>query len=205
MPKVSEAHVEARRLQIIEAACKCLMRKGLHKTTVREICSEAGLSAGAVYGYFKSKDEIVEALAELGRRNTRALFESGGTGGEPTEALARMLATAIGFLGSPDAVDTARLDLRLWGEGLDTPKLRDLFGRALDSVGEPFVDLVRAGQQTGRIDAGLDPDATARVMIALCLGLVVQRAMDPDADLSGCAAVTSALIDGSFRSPEESS
>lgn len=198
MPKVSDAHVEARRGQILEAACKCLMEKGFHRTTIRDICRESGLSAGAIYGYFRSKDEILEALGELGRRNTRALFESAGAGGSRGDALARMLTTAIGYLSSPQSAASVRLDLRLWAEGLDTPRIRELFGRALASACEPFAEEVRAGRQASRLHPGLDPQATARVLLAICLGLVVQRALDPDADLRGCAEVVTALLDGTF-------
>ena len=56
MPKVSDAHVEARRQQILEAASACFARQGFHQTSVQDICKEAGLSAGAVYRYFPGKE-----------------------------------------------------------------------------------------------------------------------------------------------------
>jgi len=61
MPKVTEAHIEARRHQILEAARTCFSRQGFHQTTVQDICKEAGLSPGAVYRYFPSKDHIIAA------------------------------------------------------------------------------------------------------------------------------------------------
>ena len=61
MPKVSKEHSEARRRQIIDAAYQCFARKGFHQTTMRDIYEEAGLSPGAVYHYFDSKDEIIQA------------------------------------------------------------------------------------------------------------------------------------------------
>ena len=61
MPRVSEEYLEKRRQQICEAAERCFMKKGL-QATMQEICSEAGLSAGAVYNLFPSKDDIIARM-----------------------------------------------------------------------------------------------------------------------------------------------
>ncbi len=60
MPRISAEQVEDRRNQIRAAAARCFARKGIQATTMREIFAEAGLSAGAVYNYFKTKDELIE-------------------------------------------------------------------------------------------------------------------------------------------------
>jgi AcrR family transcriptional regulator len=198
MPKVTEAHIEARRAQIIQAACKCFSDKGFHQTTVRDICHEAGLSAGAVYGYFKNKEAIVEAMAEMGRQNTRALL----TGADPDEpalrSLVGVLNKALNLIDAESSRRSMRLDVRLWGEALHSPQLLQLFLAGLANVKEPLADAVRQGQKEGDINAKLDPGAASRVLAAICLGFVVQKAMEPDADLSRCSAVVSALLEGSF-------
>ena len=61
MPKVSDAHVEARRRQILDAAKACFSGQGFHQTSIQDICREAELSPGAVYKYFSSKDHIIAA------------------------------------------------------------------------------------------------------------------------------------------------
>src|SRR5919112_312688 len=62
MPKVTEEHVEARRRQIVSAALRCFAREGFHRTTMQDIFREADLSPGAVYSYFKGKDELIVAI-----------------------------------------------------------------------------------------------------------------------------------------------
>jgi AcrR family transcriptional regulator len=198
MPKVTEAHVEARRMQILEATCKCLGRKGMQRTTMRDICEEAGLSSGAVYGYFKSKDEIIEAVAELGRQNTRALLESHLTSEEAPAKLAEILVGAVEFLASEGAGETTRVDLRLWAEGLDNPRIQELFLQAYANITEPIVEIVRDGQAKGEIETCLDPESVARVLAGVVLGLSVQRAMDPGTDLDGCVDILGALLRGGF-------
>src|SRR6476620_12318205 len=63
MPKITDAHRAARRGQILQAAWKCFARKGFHATSMADVIGEAGLSAGAVYLYFRSKDDIIVAVA----------------------------------------------------------------------------------------------------------------------------------------------
>ena len=198
MPKVTEAHVEARRAQIIQAACKCFSDKGFHQTTVRDICREAGLSAGAVYGYFKSKEAIVEAMAEMGRQSTRALLSPADPDEPAHVSLIGVLNKALRLLDAEISRESTRLDVRMWGEALHNPQLLGLFLEALANVKAPLEESVRRGQAEGDIDPELDPEAAARVLAAICLGVEVHKATEPDADFSHCPAVVAALLDGSF-------
>ncbi|MCP9983807.1 TetR/AcrR family transcriptional regulator [Actinomadura madurae] len=78
MPRVSEEHLERRRRQILEAARACFVRKGIHETSMQDIFAEAGLSAGAVYRYFKSKNEIIEANVATVVGELHAFFDELG-------------------------------------------------------------------------------------------------------------------------------
>jgi TetR/AcrR family fatty acid metabolism transcriptional regulator len=64
LPSQDDALVKARRRQIFLAACQVLARKPFHQATVKEIAVEAGLAAGSIYLYLRSKDEILLLLAE---------------------------------------------------------------------------------------------------------------------------------------------
>src|SRR5271170_3034080 len=66
MPRISEERREARREQVLEAARACLQDQGLEALSMETIISRSGLSTGAVYGYFKSKDEIINAAVTEG-------------------------------------------------------------------------------------------------------------------------------------------
>lgn len=48
--------------RILEAANILFLRKGFNDTTLQDIMSESGLSKGAIYHYFKSKEDIIDAL-----------------------------------------------------------------------------------------------------------------------------------------------
>lgn len=53
---------ETRRAEILRVAKICFINRGLHKTSMTNLCQACGLSAGQVYRYFASKEEIVRAL-----------------------------------------------------------------------------------------------------------------------------------------------
>ncbi|MEA3350315.1 MAG: TetR/AcrR family transcriptional regulator [Chloroflexota bacterium] len=68
-PDVSEERTN----QILNAASDVFSRLGFHKARVNDIAEEAGLSKGTLYWYFKSKDDIINALLDR-------LFEHGISG-----------------------------------------------------------------------------------------------------------------------------
>lgn len=70
-PVVSNNYKEQKKQEILESALKCFARKGFESSTVDEICAESGVSKGAIYNYFKSKDEI---YLELIKQKTENAF-----------------------------------------------------------------------------------------------------------------------------------
>jgi AcrR family transcriptional regulator len=63
VPKVSEAHVEARRAQILDGARKAFARHGYEGATVAKLEQEIGLSRGAIFNYYPDKWSLFIALA----------------------------------------------------------------------------------------------------------------------------------------------
>jgi TetR/AcrR family transcriptional repressor of nem operon len=64
--KVSKTQVDDNRRAILEAAGRLFRLRGFDAVSVSEVMTAAGLTHGAFYGYFRSKDELVAAtLADL--------------------------------------------------------------------------------------------------------------------------------------------
>ena len=61
MPKVSEEHWRAQEQRFLDAARRCFTRVGIEAASMEEIRTEAEVSAGAMYRYFASKDDLVHA------------------------------------------------------------------------------------------------------------------------------------------------
>jgi AcrR family transcriptional regulator len=78
VPKVSDAHKEQRRRQILEAARKVFARHGYEGTTVALLEQVTGLSRGAIFNYFPNKQAIfVELALESSGRLTEIWLSQG--------------------------------------------------------------------------------------------------------------------------------
>lgn len=204
MPKVMEAYLEARRHQILDAASACFARRGFHQTTMQDICREAELSPGAVYRYFRSKEEIIEAMGEENRQRNVALIEAIEKRGDTVHVLEGLAGAFFSKLDDREARDMIRLDVEVWSEALRNPRLKKLMSRSLDSHRRPFREIVRRAQERGEINPALDADAVARAMIAFWDGLVLQKGLDPHVDVWKYVAVVMAMMTGSFWRGERS-
>jgi AcrR family transcriptional regulator len=196
MPKVTKAHLKAREEQILFAAHKCFSQKGFHATTMREICRAARLSPGAVYGYFKSKEAIVEALAGLGRQSTIDYLRAATEAERADVAVIQILASLRECYETPMGRQSAQLDVRLWGEAIHTPRLRKLFQMGFDNGCGFFSELVRKGQKKGQIRKEIDAGRAAWVLMAMVAGMALMKAVLPRTDLK---QVTDAIGDVLLR------
>jgi len=197
MPKVTEAHLEARRQQILEAASSCFARKGFHHSTMHDICAEAQLSPGAVYRYFSSKEEIIEAMAEEERVRALGYIEAAKQRGDTLELLNELANVFFGVV-EDEWQQMCKLDIEVWAEGLRNPRVMGLVRRTFDSHLESFAEIVRMAQERGDINPALDPEAVAHVMMSFFEGLVLQKGMDPGIDVPNYVAVMKAMMKGTF-------
>ncbi|MGO4696292.1 TetR/AcrR family transcriptional regulator [Paenibacillus sp. 2TAB26] len=66
---------DERQRQILEAAMHVIARRGLPATKIADIAATAGISVGNVYKYFRSKEDIFQALLESGQKEYREFVE----------------------------------------------------------------------------------------------------------------------------------
>ncbi len=195
MPKVSEEHSETRRTQILEAAFRCFTRKGFQATTVREICGEAGLSAGAVYSYFPAKADIVAALAErYGRPRQARAHARLDPDREAPHGLGESLQSILAPLTRPESRDFAAFDLRLWGEALSVPELRALLHASIEHTRTPWVEAGERGQSDGSLPPGVDPETLADLLLAIVAGAEVLTALRDDFDAAATGRLAARLL-----------
>lgn len=198
-PRVFQAHLDARRRDILSAAFHCFARKGLHSTTMQEIAAEAGLSAGALYRYFPSKESLIETLAVESAERRSQIFDGlefrGGS-----NVLADVITEMMRGLNAEAAEASVRLDIRLWAEALDRQDVGDLVRNAFASLREPVAEFIRGAQKIGRIRGDVDPKAVGRIVASLMTGLELQRAYDTDLNLDAYREAVRSLLSG--LSPE---
>jgi TetR/AcrR family transcriptional regulator, transcriptional repressor of aconitase len=179
MPVVTDAHREARRRQILDAAIECFTRDGFHRTTMQDIIAEAGLSAGAIYGYFGGKEDIIEAIADERHAREATFIEEAEMRDGPTDAVREVARLFLSSLADEQERKRRRLGIQGWAEALRNPNVAKLVRKGTERVRRRLGELVRDGQERGELPAEADPDAMARVMVSIFQGFVLQQAWDP--------------------------
>lgn len=192
-PKVSPEYLEARRQQILDAARECFTERGYHRTTVQDICRRAGLSPGAVYRYFDSKEAIFEGLAE---RRLAAHTEAMASLEDVESIFATVAAFAEQMIAIADRHGAPRpgiMDLELVGEAMNNERIAGVVRRMLTGIRGNLGGLVERLQADGKIDPALDPAAVASVLMALFQGALFQSAIGLDFDPEAYLAVVRRL------------
>jgi AcrR family transcriptional regulator len=175
VPRVSEAHLAARRQQILAAARTCFLRNGFHQTSMQDVIKEAGLSVGAVYRYFPSKTDLIAGIAETVIGGVAGMLDELARE-EPPPPLVDVMEAAADVVTRETGPDGAlRLALQVWSESLRDPVLatfvRDVYGRLRAAL----ATIARRSGEAGHLPAGTDPEAVAVVLLALMPGYALQR------------------------------
>ncbi|MRX44203.1 TetR/AcrR family transcriptional regulator [Agromyces kandeliae] len=183
MPKVSDEYRAARRDEIAAAALRRFAATGYRGTSMADIISESGLSAGAIYGHFASKEELFAAVAQkiLGARTVELVDLRAAEG--PLAPGAIMAAIIDGMrheLISPN------LFLQVWSEAAIDPAVREMVVSFLRPVRKLLGGLVTEWAAAHPELAGDDPAAyaarTVPVLMGLAPGFMVQRSILTDFD-----------------------
>jgi AcrR family transcriptional regulator len=196
MPRVSQQYRDARRREILEAAGRCFAENGFHSTSMQDFFAATGLTAGLVYRYFSSKDELIatlagEALEQLHAGVEEAIGAEDRPGTE--EVLARLLRT-IDELDSRERL--ARVAVQVWGEAVVNPAVAAITSAGIARLQAALARLVRTAQDAGQLDRELDPAYAARALYSILPGFLLQRALDPAVERAGYEQAARALVAG---------
>ena len=183
MPKMSTAHLEARRAEILDAAEACFIRRGLHQTTMHDICEESQLSPGAVYRYFDSKDDLIDAVAERRtQQEMQFIDEAKAQTSEAAEALTVLGDRFWGQFLRPDFEHWARLDIEIWPETLRNPRHQARVREQRSMLRQALTEVCRLAIEQGTMRLEANPLAMANLLMALYRGLQLHKAIDPSVD-----------------------
>jgi AcrR family transcriptional regulator len=204
MPKVSQAHRDARRRQILEASITCFAREGFHRTTMQDIVAQSKLSPGAIYNYFDSKEDIIAAIADERHAREHAFIAEAQRESTLAAALRHIRDAFFSHLDDPDERRRRRVSIQLWAEAQRNPTILRLVRRGIDQPRHLLRALIVNGQRRKEIPRELDPDATARLMIAVFHGFVLQLDWDDQAKVEPYIALLDTVVRRLLVSPKHS-
>lgn len=155
---------EARPDEVLDAALELFTQKGFAATRVDDIAAKAGISKGAVYLYFPSKEAILEGIVRRAVMPIadRALEMISHFDGDPRFAVSMVMKMIGGRLADPKLVAVPRLIMR---EVTSFPALAEMYRReVLDRVIPVVETLIRRGIDQGYLRP-VDPNLTIRSIV----------------------------------------
>lgn len=201
MSRVTDEHLEARRNQILDAAWDCFARRGYHQSTMQDVATAAGISAGAIYRYFASKEAVLKAINERQTDRYRELMQ--GVQSEAIGSLDVLKVLSQGMMATfadPNFELNARLEVETRPEVLRNLALKHSMAEQLGFMRRELIDLVSDARERGYIRKDVDPEVF--IVLAMCayeglrqwglvdpalfkpaevFGLIMTLALNPDA------------------------
>jgi AcrR family transcriptional regulator len=164
---------------ILDAAARLFASRGFGQTSVDAVIAEAGLSKGAFYHHFASKEGLLAALlADRQRRCVERMEEAVTPASSLREAVDRLVRVSFDF--NEADRDWVRLYFEFCLQATRDPAAGDVVSRSLAECREMVAAMLKIGQP-GVVRGDLDADAAATLLIALFDGIALHRAIAPGA------------------------
>lgn len=137
--KAGKHQRHSRRNQILDAAQRYFKKQGFHKTTLRDIAQEFGMSAGHIYNYFSNKEAIIEALVELRTQEFLDMIDTDKFADlPPEERMDKELGQVVdAYLN----LDNTSLSIAIMNEALINPKVYEIVVAAASKVRNHIVEV----------------------------------------------------------------
>lgn len=188
-PGKREQTKAANRTAILDAAREVFGGLGFEAATVRDIVRRSGLSVGAFYNYYRSKEEVFDALADDGARRFKPILQAQSAKATDFESYLRAAVTAyFDFLAAEhrawagDSPETARLP-----HARNTPEILAVF----EEVRRVFAEFMGRDLATK-----VDIDFLAAGCIAIAREIGDRMIERPVADVAGATDFVVRLIMG---------
>lgn len=168
---------EETKAQIITAAYRLFSESGYDATGVADICQVAGVSKGAFYYHFPSKQALFLELMDNWLAELDGGFEQSIRAAQCVpDAIERMAHTAAKALQSE--ITHLSIILEFWRQAQRNPTIWQNASAHYRRYQSYLANLIQQGISDGTL-RNMDPDVAARVFVSLALGLLMQAMFDP--------------------------
>lgn len=193
---------EETRNAIIEAAGTLFAQQGYTGTGVAGICEAAGVSKGAFYHHFATKQEVFLALLNDWLDNLNQAMQQVIDGQrEVPDAL--MYLASLGKLLFMAGEKHLSILMEFWEQARHDPESWKAAGAPYERYQQFLARIIRKGVEEGSL-RDVDPDDVARLIIAVATGLMLQGVMDVEQEAWGQTVekYVEILIEGLRRRPQ---
>lgn len=204
MPRIPKASFDERRKHVIDAAMICFSRKGFHQTTMQDVATEAGVSPGALYTYFKSKEDIIEEAAQERRQSRAVRIETASLLGGAVATIDQIFTDFYQELEREDPASESRIRPQIWADALSNDRIKHILKDSWSDVILRNAEVIQKGQETGEIDPALDSKAVALLFLCIADGLVLHKLVEPEStDVLRFGDALRSLLTGQFYTSEK--
>ena len=171
VPKVTEEHKQAIHEQILQAAETLFSSKGYHGTSMNDIVKESGLSKGAIYGHFRSKEQLFQALQE---RQLAATLDQIKLVFSPDDSAVEKMWTAADAVFNPICdcpKEVCRMSLEFMIEASRMKSLQPGLESRYSKIHSFISELIDEGINKGEFRQDIDADTLASILFAALDGL----------------------------------
>ena len=171
---------ETTRRRLLSVAENAFARYGYEDVSVAQICEQAGVTKGAFYHHFPSKQALFLAVihAWVDRLKTQLVAALEGATDRPA-ALDAMAETAARAL--RDARGKLPLFLAFWHRAARDPKVWEATVAPFHDFEDLIAAYLRRAAERGHISVP-DPETAARALVAQGVGILLEVALLPDAE-----------------------
>jgi AcrR family transcriptional regulator len=166
---------EETRSKIMDAAVKLFSTRGFTAASVDDICEEAGISKGAFYHHFESKQALFLALLDGWLQAIDSAIQASKDRTAPETFM--QMTEAFPYL-FETAGDGLPMFLEFWLQASRDKTIWEASIAPYRRYHKYFTSLIKKGVEEGSF-VEVDPDLTSRMIVATAMGLLLQSLLDP--------------------------
>jgi TetR/AcrR family transcriptional regulator, repressor for uid operon len=168
---------------------------------MEDIVRESGLSPGAIYCYFRSKHDMVEAISTERHTRDQSLLSEFASSPSLSEGLEQLTRILVDLLEDPKERQRRKVSIQFWAESLHDQRIRKIAARGLGQR-DQLTATLRKAQDSGELSHDVDADALSRVMFALFQGFILQQAWEPKLDTHSYVTTAMSLLESVVSKPQ---
>jgi AcrR family transcriptional regulator len=166
---------EETRAKIIDSAIKLFSTRGYNAASVDDICKDAGISKGAFYHHFESKQALFLALLDGWLQAIDHAIDASKDKTAP-ETFMQITEAFPHFLGT--AGEALPMFLEFWLQASRDKKVWEASIAPYRRYHKYFTSLIKKGVQEGSF-VEVDPELASRMIVSTAMGLFLQSLLDP--------------------------
>jgi AcrR family transcriptional regulator len=198
MAPTPDAYLEERKAEILQAARVVFIRHGFERATMQDIATEVGISPGAIYRYFPSKESLITSACAAAAAGYLSAFDGEIDDRGGLELLLGGGRAVWDVLFGPEGDDALRINLEATVAGVRDPEiigahLRDQMASEVDQLSQ----LVERAQGEGTLAADFDPRVLGAMLLAATQGMHVLNAqLQNDTDIEAAWRLLTRMVEG---------